>query len=201
MSIGNSPEDDQPSAVESAEDERPAPEDDRPSIGHVLQQARIAAGLTVDEVSASTRVRIPIVHAIEEDDFSPLWRRRLRPRPHPHDRARRRHRPRTAGRAVRRRARRAPVADARRAAVRGRTDPPGAAPAQLDGGHGRRDRRGDRLRRFHHVQRWRRGRPGQAGRRGPGAREDDVRAERHASPPTRSPTRRTAPSPRPRATR
>ncbi|MBT2511199.1 helix-turn-helix domain-containing protein [Streptomyces sp. ISL-98] len=59
MSIGNSPEDDRPSI-----------EDDRPSIGRVLQQARIDAGLTVDEVSSSTRVRIPIVHAIEEDDFS-----------------------------------------------------------------------------------------------------------------------------------
>ncbi|MEU8675012.1 helix-turn-helix domain-containing protein [Streptomyces sp. NPDC048560] len=47
-----------------------SPEDDRPSIGRVLQQTRIAAGLTVEEVSGSTRVRIPIVHAIEEDDFS-----------------------------------------------------------------------------------------------------------------------------------
>ncbi|GAA1373592.1 helix-turn-helix domain-containing protein [Streptomyces beijiangensis] len=47
-----------------------SPEDDRPSIGRSLQQARIAAGLTVDEVSSSTRVRIPIVHGIEEDDFS-----------------------------------------------------------------------------------------------------------------------------------
>ncbi|MFB6947312.1 helix-turn-helix domain-containing protein [Streptomyces sp. NPDC056305] len=47
-----------------------SPEDDRPSIGRVLQQARIAAGLTVEEISSSTRVRIPIVHAIEEGDFS-----------------------------------------------------------------------------------------------------------------------------------
>ncbi|MEV8454854.1 RodZ domain-containing protein [Streptomyces sp. NPDC052095] len=47
-----------------------SPEDDRPSIGRALQQARIAAGLTVEEISSSTRVRIPIVHAIEEDDFS-----------------------------------------------------------------------------------------------------------------------------------
>ncbi|WP_326768209.1 helix-turn-helix domain-containing protein [Streptomyces sp. NBC_01591] len=47
-----------------------SPEDDRPSIGRVLQQARIAAGLTVEEISSSTRVRIPIVHAIEADDFS-----------------------------------------------------------------------------------------------------------------------------------
>ncbi|MFG2718314.1 helix-turn-helix domain-containing protein [Streptomyces sp. NPDC048416] len=59
MSIGNSPEDDRPSI-----------ENDGPSIGRALQQARIAAGLTVDEVSSSTRVRIPIVHAIEQDDFS-----------------------------------------------------------------------------------------------------------------------------------
>ncbi|WP_369146859.1 helix-turn-helix domain-containing protein [Streptomyces sp. R44] len=59
MSIGNSPEDD-----------RTFPADDREPIGRALQQARIAAGLTVEEVSASTRVRIPIVHAIEEDDFS-----------------------------------------------------------------------------------------------------------------------------------
>ncbi|CAM5333017.1 hypothetical protein SBADM41S_08024 [Streptomyces badius] len=47
-----------------------SPEDDRPSIGRALQQARIAAGLTAEEVSSSTRVRIPIVHAIEQDDFS-----------------------------------------------------------------------------------------------------------------------------------
>lgn len=59
MSIGKSPEDDRPSI-----------EDDRPLIGRALQQARVAAGLTVDEVSGSTRVRIPIVHAIEQDDFS-----------------------------------------------------------------------------------------------------------------------------------
>ncbi|MGW8456035.1 helix-turn-helix domain-containing protein [Streptomyces niveus] len=70
MSIGNSPEDDQPSAVDPAEDERPATEKDKPSVGHVLQEARTAAGLTVEEVSASTRVRVPIVQAIEQDDFS-----------------------------------------------------------------------------------------------------------------------------------
>ncbi|MGW0547996.1 helix-turn-helix domain-containing protein [Streptomyces altiplanensis] len=59
MSIGKSPEDDRPSI-----------EDDRLLIGRALQQARVAAGLTVDEVSGSTRVRVPIVHAIEQDDFS-----------------------------------------------------------------------------------------------------------------------------------
>ncbi|MHC5261760.1 helix-turn-helix domain-containing protein [Streptomyces sp. UC4497] len=65
MSIGNSPEDDAPS-----EDRIPHADDDRPSIGRALQQARVDAGLTVDEVSQSTRVRIPIVQAIEQDDFS-----------------------------------------------------------------------------------------------------------------------------------
>lgn len=47
-----------------------SPEDDRPSVGRVLQQARVDAGLTVDEISTTTRVRIPIVHAIEQEDFS-----------------------------------------------------------------------------------------------------------------------------------
>ncbi|MER5438629.1 RodZ domain-containing protein [Streptomyces sp. NPDC002790] len=65
MSIGNSPEDDRPS-----EDRTQHADDDRPSIGRALEQARIDAGLSVDEVSQSTRVRIPIVQAIEQDDFS-----------------------------------------------------------------------------------------------------------------------------------
>ncbi|MFF9897491.1 helix-turn-helix domain-containing protein [Streptomyces longispororuber] len=81
MSIGNSPEDDRPSDDRLADD-RPAqhgPVDgpaqersaqDRPSIGSVLRRARIDAGLSVDEVSTSTRVRIPLVHGIEQDDFS-----------------------------------------------------------------------------------------------------------------------------------
>ncbi|MES4903014.1 MULTISPECIES: helix-turn-helix domain-containing protein [unclassified Streptomyces] len=47
-----------------------SPEDDRPSVGRVLQQARIAAGLTVDEVSTTTRVRIPLVQGIEQDDYA-----------------------------------------------------------------------------------------------------------------------------------
>ncbi|MEV6177720.1 helix-turn-helix domain-containing protein [Streptomyces sp. NPDC052015] len=63
MSIGNSPEDERPFEDVS--------EEARPSIGRVLQQARIAAGLTVDDVSTATRVRIAIVHAIEADDFAP----------------------------------------------------------------------------------------------------------------------------------
>ncbi|MFF8321362.1 helix-turn-helix domain-containing protein [Streptomyces bobili] len=64
MSIGsNSPEDERPfdDVSEAA----------HPSIGRTLQQARIAAGLTVDDVSTATRVRIAIVHAIEADDFAP----------------------------------------------------------------------------------------------------------------------------------
>ncbi|MFH8801064.1 helix-turn-helix domain-containing protein [Streptomyces sp. NPDC017936] len=63
MSIGNSPEDERPFEDGS--------EEARPSIGRALQQARIAAGLTVDDVSTATRVRLPIVHAIEADDFTP----------------------------------------------------------------------------------------------------------------------------------
>lgn len=65
MSIGNSPEDERPFEDVS--------EEDRPSVsvGRALQQARIAAGLTVDDVSTATRVRIGIVHAIERDDFAP----------------------------------------------------------------------------------------------------------------------------------
>ncbi|MCS0637680.1 helix-turn-helix domain-containing protein [Streptomyces sp. LP05-1] len=39
-------------------------------MGGVLKQARIDAGLSVEEISASTRVRIPIVRGLEEDDFS-----------------------------------------------------------------------------------------------------------------------------------
>jgi cytoskeleton protein RodZ len=69
VSIGNPP-DGNPSEEAIPEDNRTSPEDARPSIGRVLQQARIDANLTVDEVSAATRVRIPIVHAMEQDDFS-----------------------------------------------------------------------------------------------------------------------------------
>ncbi|MFI0507975.1 helix-turn-helix domain-containing protein [Streptomyces albogriseolus] len=65
MSIGNSPEDERPFEDVS--------EEDRPSVsvGRALQQARIAAGLTVDDISTATRVRTAIVHAIERDDFAP----------------------------------------------------------------------------------------------------------------------------------
>lgn len=40
------------------------------AIGRVLSDARRQAGLTVDQVSADTRVRVPILHAIEDEDFS-----------------------------------------------------------------------------------------------------------------------------------
>ncbi|MCQ9135356.1 helix-turn-helix domain-containing protein [Streptomyces hilarionis] len=63
MSIGNSPEDERP--FEDPSEEAPV------SIGRALRQARIEAGLTVDDVSTATRVRIAIVHAIEADDFAP----------------------------------------------------------------------------------------------------------------------------------
>lgn len=69
MSIGNSPQDERP--FEDGRSEDGHEEAARPSVGRTLQQARIAAGLTVDDVSSATRVRIAIVHAIEADDFTP----------------------------------------------------------------------------------------------------------------------------------
>ncbi|MFD8978985.1 RodZ domain-containing protein [Streptomyces sp. NPDC059564] len=72
MSIGNSnsPEEERPSTDDRSEDRLVKHAVEEPSIGTALKKARIAAGLTVDEVSSTTRVRIPIVHAIEEDDFT-----------------------------------------------------------------------------------------------------------------------------------
>ncbi|MEU6007822.1 RodZ domain-containing protein [Streptomyces sp. NPDC047453] len=63
MSIGNSPEDERPFEDVS--------EEAGPSVGRALQEARLAAGLTVDDVTSATRVRVAIVHAIEADDFAP----------------------------------------------------------------------------------------------------------------------------------
>ncbi|MEU6759375.1 RodZ domain-containing protein [Streptomyces sp. NPDC046685] len=72
MSIGNSnsPEEERPSTDDRSEDRLVERSVEGPSIGTALKKARIAAGLTVDEVSSTTRVRIPIVHAIESDDFT-----------------------------------------------------------------------------------------------------------------------------------
>ncbi|MFF2044695.1 helix-turn-helix domain-containing protein [Kitasatospora sp. NPDC058170] len=68
MTIGKSPDrENAPSSAHPAGDAEHAA--DAPSIGRVLSVARIDAGLTVDQVSTSTRVRVPIVHSIEEDDF------------------------------------------------------------------------------------------------------------------------------------
>ncbi|MBP0459253.1 helix-turn-helix domain-containing protein [Streptomyces montanisoli] len=61
-SDGSSPEDD-PNAPHPASE-------DRVPIGLALRRARVAAGLTIEGVSAATRVRAPIVHAIENDDFT-----------------------------------------------------------------------------------------------------------------------------------
>ncbi|WP_216590804.1 helix-turn-helix domain-containing protein [Streptomyces brasiliscabiei] len=71
MSIGNSPDGNFPEDERPFEGDRDERSAERPSIGRALQQARIAAGLTVDDVSNATRVRIAIVHAIEQDDFEP----------------------------------------------------------------------------------------------------------------------------------
>ncbi len=62
MSIGNSPPD-----VPSSDSDVPP---SVPSVGRALTRGRLDAGLTVDAVSAATRVRVPIVHAIEADDFT-----------------------------------------------------------------------------------------------------------------------------------
>ena len=146
VSIGNSPEDERPSN----------PKTTGLPIGRALQQARIAAGLTVDEVSTATRVRMPIVHAIEQDDFSRCGgdvyaRGHIR----------------TLARAVRLDPE--PLIDQYDAEHGGRPAPTPAAPLfeaerirpeprapQLDRRHGRRDRRRDRIRRLHALQRRRR---------------------------------------------
>ncbi|WP_436739251.1 helix-turn-helix domain-containing protein [Streptomyces sp. BBFR102] len=78
MSLGKSPEDNGSSPAAEVEDERPATErapapesaQPKPEIGRTLARARTEAGLGVDEVSAATRVRVPIIQAIEQDDFS-----------------------------------------------------------------------------------------------------------------------------------
>ncbi|MFF7457420.1 helix-turn-helix domain-containing protein [Kitasatospora sp. NPDC008115] len=68
MTIGKSPDrENAPTPAEPAGAAEPVA--DAPSIGRVLSAARIEAGYTVDQVSSATRVRVPIVHAIEEDDF------------------------------------------------------------------------------------------------------------------------------------
>ncbi|MCV2461848.1 DUF4115 domain-containing protein [Streptomyces sp. ICN988] len=71
MSNGNSPEDERPIEDVSHDAPEDVSEEARPSVGRALQQARIAAGLTVDDITSATRVRIAIVHAIEADDFAP----------------------------------------------------------------------------------------------------------------------------------
>jgi cytoskeleton protein RodZ len=41
------------------------------SIGQTLSAARVAAGLSVDDVSAKSRLRATVIRAIEADDFAP----------------------------------------------------------------------------------------------------------------------------------
>ncbi|MER6326021.1 helix-turn-helix domain-containing protein [Streptomyces coelicoflavus] len=71
MSNGNSPEDERPIEDVSHDVPEGVSEEARTSVGRALKQARIAAGLTVDDITTATRVRIAIVHAIEADDFAP----------------------------------------------------------------------------------------------------------------------------------
>ncbi|NYV76062.1 helix-turn-helix domain-containing protein [Streptomyces sp. UH6] len=66
MSLGNPSEEERP-----FQDDLDKDREDLPPIGHALRRARTAAGLSVDDVSNATRVRVAIVQAIEEDDFGP----------------------------------------------------------------------------------------------------------------------------------
>ncbi|HVX46283.1 MAG TPA: helix-turn-helix domain-containing protein [Mycobacteriales bacterium] len=52
--------------------DRPAGPPERPpiSVGQALSEARIAAGLSIEDVAATTRIRAALVQAIEHDDFS-----------------------------------------------------------------------------------------------------------------------------------
>jgi cytoskeletal protein RodZ len=71
VTIGKSPRHENPESAAPSSGAVPGqPAGDAPSIGRVLAAARAKAGLTVDQVSANTRIRVPIVHAVEEDDFS-----------------------------------------------------------------------------------------------------------------------------------
>lgn len=70
VTIGKSPRrENRESATPSVGAAPTQPASDLPSIGQVLATARLDAGLTVDQVSATTRVRVPIVHAVERDEF------------------------------------------------------------------------------------------------------------------------------------
>ncbi len=56
--------------LEADDDEPFEDEDGALGVGRALHRARTRAGLTVDDVSSATRVRVPILRAIEQDDFS-----------------------------------------------------------------------------------------------------------------------------------
>lgn len=48
-----------------------AQRDPGPSVGELLHEARTAAGMTLEQVSAGTRVRVPILRALEDDHLGP----------------------------------------------------------------------------------------------------------------------------------
>jgi cytoskeleton protein RodZ len=71
----STPSADQPSLLEPMLEPTSEPRADstsggRHTIGQVLTTARLAAELTVEQVGAETSVRVPIIEAIEQDDFS-----------------------------------------------------------------------------------------------------------------------------------
>jgi cytoskeletal protein RodZ len=48
-----------------------APEAPEASVGELLRQARTAAGMTLDQVSAGTRIRVPLLRDLEADRLGP----------------------------------------------------------------------------------------------------------------------------------
>jgi cytoskeleton protein RodZ len=69
VSNGNSSHDAPRSAPDDAAAPAPEPSEPSDSIGLLLSRARREAGMSVEAVSTATRVRVPIVRAIELDDF------------------------------------------------------------------------------------------------------------------------------------
>ena len=46
-------------------------EGDGPAVGELLRAARRAAGMTLEQVSAVTRIRVPVLRRLEDDDLGP----------------------------------------------------------------------------------------------------------------------------------
>ena len=150
------------------------------SIGETLIAAREQAGMSVEQVAESTRIRQTLVHAIEHDDYW-LCGGDFYARGHIRTiAADGRHRPRAPDRRVRRRPRRTAAAAAHRGLrVRGRVPTASGVRPQLERGDGGRARPGRRLRRGA-------GRHGRHRERPQGHPGRPVRSRRSAAPPRRA---------------